>query len=103
LKQEKEEVLEKLRVAQKEKNEIRAKFEQNNAKIQEEKDQLLTEQTMVKEAVTKELHSVSAWHRRNQSQPRYASREARRSHSTTSSKSNRVRTSSSVEHSTRSA
>jgi hypothetical protein len=40
LKQEKEEVLEKLRVAQKEKNEIWAKFEQNNAKIQEEKDQL---------------------------------------------------------------
>jgi trimethylamine:corrinoid methyltransferase-like protein len=59
LKQEKEEVLEKLRVAQKEKNEIRAKFKQNNAKIQEEKDQLLAEQTAVKEVVTKALHSMS--------------------------------------------
>jgi hypothetical protein len=59
LKQEKEEVLEKLRVAQKEKNEIQAKFEQNNAKIQEEKDQLLTEKIVIKEAVTKALHSVS--------------------------------------------
>jgi phosphopantetheinyl transferase (holo-ACP synthase) len=59
LKQEKEEVLEKLRVSQKEKDEIRVKFDQNNAKIQEEKDQLLTEQTAVKEAVTKALHVVS--------------------------------------------
>ena len=38
LKQEKEEVLEKLWVVKKEKNEIRENFEQNNAKIQEEKD-----------------------------------------------------------------
>jgi hypothetical protein len=36
LKQEKEEVQEQLQVAQKEKNEIWAKFEENNAKIQEE-------------------------------------------------------------------
>jgi len=33
LKKEKEEALEKLQVVQKEKNEIQAKFEQNNAKI----------------------------------------------------------------------
>jgi hypothetical protein len=58
LKQEKEEALEKLRVAQKEKNEIRAEFEQNNAKIQEEKDQLLIEKTLVKEAVTRALLSM---------------------------------------------
>jgi hypothetical protein len=59
LNQEKEEVLEQLRVVQKEKNEIQVKFKQNNAKIKEEKDQLLTEQIAVKKAVTKALHSVS--------------------------------------------
>jgi hypothetical protein len=37
LKQEKEEVLEKLQVAQKEKDETQAKLEQNNVKIQKEK------------------------------------------------------------------
>jgi phosphopantetheinyl transferase (holo-ACP synthase) len=59
LKQEKKEILDQLQVAQKEKNEIWAKFEQNNAKIQEEKDQLLAEKTAVKEAVTKTLRYVS--------------------------------------------
>jgi hypothetical protein len=43
-------------------------FEEDNAKIQKEKDQLLTEKTAVKEAVTKALRSVRAWHRRNKSQ-----------------------------------
>ena len=43
LKQEKEEVLEKLWVVKKEKNEIRENFEQNNARIQEEKYHLLVE------------------------------------------------------------
>jgi hypothetical protein len=38
-------------------------FEEDKEKIQKEKDQLITEQTMVKEVVTKELFSVSglAW------------------------------------------
>jgi hypothetical protein len=43
LKQEKEEVLEQLRVAQKEKDEIWVMFKEDNAKIQKEKDQLLAE------------------------------------------------------------
>jgi hypothetical protein len=59
LKQEKEEVLEKLRVAQKEKDEIRAMSEEDNAKVQKEKHQLLTEQTVIKEAGSKSLLSVS--------------------------------------------
>jgi trimethylamine:corrinoid methyltransferase-like protein len=59
LKKEKEEVLEQLRVAQKEKDEIRAMFEEENAKVQKEKDQLLAEKTAIKEAVTKALRSVS--------------------------------------------
>jgi hypothetical protein len=42
-----------------EKDEIRAMFEEDKEKIQKEKDQLLTEQTMVKEVVTKALFSVS--------------------------------------------
>ena len=66
MKQEKEEVLEKLRVAQscvtayaKEKGEIRVMFEEDKEKIQKEKDQLLAKKTMVKEAVTKALCFVS--------------------------------------------
>jgi phosphopantetheinyl transferase (holo-ACP synthase) len=59
LKQEKEEVLEKIQVAQKEKDEIRPKFKKNNVKIQEENYELLAEQTVVKEAVTKALRSMS--------------------------------------------
>jgi predicted nucleic acid-binding Zn-ribbon protein len=59
LKQEKEEALEKLRVAQQEKDEIRAKFEEDKEKIQKEKDQLLAEQIVVREAVTRALRSVS--------------------------------------------
>jgi hypothetical protein len=59
MKQEKEEALEKLRVAQQEKDEIRAMFEEDKEKMQKEKDQLLAEQTVVKEAVTRALRSVS--------------------------------------------
>jgi hypothetical protein len=33
-------------------------FEEDKARMQKEKDQLLTEQTVVKEAVTKEIFSV---------------------------------------------
>jgi hypothetical protein len=42
-----------------EKDELWAMLEEDKAKIQREKDQLLTEQTVVKEVVSKELHSVS--------------------------------------------
>jgi hypothetical protein len=59
LKQEKEEALEKLWVAQKEIEDLRAKFKEDKEKIQKEKDQLLAEQTVVKEAVTRALHSMS--------------------------------------------
>jgi hypothetical protein len=59
LKKEKEESLEQLRVAQKEKNDIQAKFEQNHARIQEEKYKLLADHIAIKEAVTKELFSMS--------------------------------------------
>jgi hypothetical protein len=58
LKQEKEEVLEKLQLAQKEKYEIRAMYKEDNVKMQKEKDQLLVEQTAVKGEVTKALCSV---------------------------------------------
>jgi hypothetical protein len=65
LKQENEEVLEKLRVAhscitayEKEKDEIWAMFEEDKEKIQKEKYQLLAEQTTVKEEMTKSLRSV---------------------------------------------
>jgi trimethylamine:corrinoid methyltransferase-like protein len=58
LKEEKEEVLEKLRVAQKEKDEIKAMYEEDNANMQKEKDQLLIEKTTFKEAVTKALRSM---------------------------------------------
>jgi hypothetical protein len=65
LKQEKEEVLEKLRVArycvtayENEKDEFWAMLEEDKVKIQREKDQLLAEQTVVKEAVNKALRSV---------------------------------------------
>ena len=48
LKQEKEEALEKLWVAQKKIDEIWAMFEEDNATVQKEKDQLLVEKTAVK-------------------------------------------------------
>jgi hypothetical protein len=44
---------------QQEKNDIRAKFEEGE-KIQKEKDQLLTEQIVVKEAMTREILSMSS-------------------------------------------
>jgi predicted nucleic acid-binding Zn-ribbon protein len=58
LRQEKEEALEKLWVVQQEKDDIRAKFEEEREKIQKEKDQLLAEQTVVREAVTRALRFV---------------------------------------------
>jgi phosphopantetheinyl transferase (holo-ACP synthase) len=66
LKQEKEEVLEKLRVARycvttykNERDAFRAMLEEDKVKMQREKDQLLAEQTAAKEAVNKALHFVS--------------------------------------------
>jgi len=59
LKQEKEEALEKLWVAQKEIEDLRAKFKEDKENIQKEKDLLLAEKTVVKEAVTRALHSMS--------------------------------------------
>jgi len=65
LKQEKEEVLEQLRVVwyyvttyENEKDEFRAMLEEDKAKIQREKYQLLADQTAVKEAMNKTLRSV---------------------------------------------
>jgi hypothetical protein len=58
LKKEKEEDLKQIRVAQQDKDDIREKFEENREKIQKEKDQLLTEQMGVKEAVTREIFSM---------------------------------------------
>jgi hypothetical protein len=59
LRQEKEEALEKLWVAQQEKDDLRAKFEEDKEKIQKEKDQLLAEQIGIREAVNRALRSVS--------------------------------------------
>jgi hypothetical protein len=47
-----------LQVVQKGKDEIQDMYEEENAKIQKEKDELLTEKTGVKEEVTKALRSV---------------------------------------------
>jgi hypothetical protein len=58
LKQEKEEALEQRRVAQQEKDDLRAKFEEDREQIQKEKEQLLVEQIGVREAVTRALRSV---------------------------------------------
>jgi hypothetical protein len=58
LNKEKEEALEKLRVVQQEKDDIRVKFEEEKEKMQKEKDQLLAKQIEVREAVTRVLLSV---------------------------------------------
>jgi hypothetical protein len=57
LRQEKES-LEQLRVVKKEKYDLQTKFEEDKEKIQKEKDQLLAERTMVREAVTRALRSM---------------------------------------------
>jgi hypothetical protein len=59
LKQAKEESLEQRRVAHEEKDDLRAKFEEDREQIHREKYQLLAEQTAVKEAVARALRSVS--------------------------------------------
>jgi hypothetical protein len=59
LKKAKEETLEQLWVVKQEKDDLRAKFEEDREQIQREKDQLFAEQTTVKEVVARELRSVS--------------------------------------------
>jgi hypothetical protein len=59
LRQEKEEALEKLWVAQQETDDLRARFEEDKEKIQKEKDQFLAEQIGIREAMNRALHSVS--------------------------------------------
>jgi len=59
LKKEKEEALEKLWVAQQEKDDMRVKFEEDREQIHREKDQLLVKQIAVKETVARALRSMS--------------------------------------------
>jgi hypothetical protein len=59
LKQVQGEIIEQRRVAKQEKVAIQAKFEEEKAQMQKEKDQLLAEQLEVKEAVNKALRSVT--------------------------------------------
>jgi hypothetical protein len=59
LKQAQEEMVEQCRVAQKEKEDLQAKFEEERAQAKQEKEQLLTEQLGVKEAVDRALRSVT--------------------------------------------
>jgi hypothetical protein len=59
LKQAQEEVIEKCRVAQQEKDDLQAKFAEDRVQIQQEKEQLLVEQVGVKEAVNRSLLYVT--------------------------------------------
>jgi hypothetical protein len=59
LKQEKEEALEKLRLHNKRKMTLGRSSKEDKEKIQKEKDQLLAEKTVVREAVTRALHSCA--------------------------------------------
>jgi hypothetical protein len=58
LKQAKEEAREQCQVAQQEKDDLQAKFAEDRAQIQKEKEQLLAEKIGVKEAVIRALHFV---------------------------------------------
>jgi hypothetical protein len=58
LKQGKEEALEQSQVVKQEKDDLRAKFEEDRDQIQREKDQLLKEHIGVREAVTQALRSM---------------------------------------------
>jgi hypothetical protein len=59
LKQAQEAVIEKHRIVQQEKATLQSKFEEEKAQIQQEKEQLITEQVGVKEAVRRSLHSMT--------------------------------------------
>jgi hypothetical protein len=45
---------------QQDKDDLQTKFEENKEQIQQDKEQLLAEQVRVKEAVNKEIHSVTS-------------------------------------------
>jgi hypothetical protein len=76
LKKAKEESIEKCQVAQQEKDDIQAKFAEDRAQIQKEKEQLLTEKIGVKEAVTRALHSVTGLEQMEEDPVERPSREA---------------------------
>jgi hypothetical protein len=59
LKKAQEEIIEQRRAAQQEKDAIQAKFEEDRAKIQKEKEQLLTKQIGIEEAVNRAFLSVT--------------------------------------------
>jgi hypothetical protein len=82
---------------------FRAMFEEDKEKIQKEKDQLLAEQTVVKEAVTKALRSVSGLAQEEEESTEMQVGKLAEAIQQASSKSNGVRDPSSVEHSARSA
>jgi hypothetical protein len=58
LKKAKEVTLEKIKFVKKEKYDLQAKFEEDREKIQRQKDQLLVEQTTVKEELDRALSSL---------------------------------------------
>jgi hypothetical protein len=51
-------IVEQRRVAEQEKVSLQAKFEEDKAQMQQEKEQLLAEKLKLKEAINKALHSV---------------------------------------------
>jgi hypothetical protein len=59
LKKAQEEIIEKRRAAQQEKEAIHEKFDRDREKIQKEKEQLLAKQIGIEEAVNKAFHSVT--------------------------------------------
>jgi hypothetical protein len=61
LKQAKEETIEKRQVSQQEKDDLQAKFAEEIAQTQKEKEQLFAEQMGIKEAVTRALCSMSGF------------------------------------------
>jgi predicted nuclease with TOPRIM domain len=58
LKKAREEIIEQCQAAQQEKNALQAQFEEDRAKIQKEKEQLLTKKIGIEEAVNRAFHSV---------------------------------------------
>jgi hypothetical protein len=68
LKQAQEEMVEQRRVAQQEKVSFQTKFEEDRAQIQQEKEQLLTEQVGIREAVSRALRSVTGLEKKEEDQ-----------------------------------
>jgi hypothetical protein len=61
LKKAKDETIEKQQVLQQEKDDLQAKFAEEIAQTQKEKEQLFVEQMGIKEAVTRALFSMSGF------------------------------------------